>query len=252
MKAAFAEASALADADRRAYLSALDEGVRPEVERLLSADDAAGDFIKQPFLQTVAPRTGGPSETIGPYSLIKEIGSGGMGTVYLAERSGEGFSNRVALKLIKQGMNPDVVLHRFLTERQILARLEHPNIARMLDGGSTDDGDPYFVMEYVEGSPLREYCDERDLDTRSRVELFAKVCDAVSYAHQKLVVHRDLKPSNILVDGKGEAKLLDFGIAKLLAPDWQTGAETVTATQFRVLTPEYASPEHLRGETTTT
>ena len=252
VKAAFAEASALDVEKRHVYLSELDERLRPEVERLLSADDAAGDFIKQPFLQHASQRIGSPSETIGPYSLIKEIGTGGMGTVYLAERSGEGFSNRVALKLIKQGMNPDVVLHRFLTERQILASLEHPNIARMLDGGSTDDGDPYFVMEYVEGSPLREYCDERALDSRARVELFAKVCDAVSYAHQKLVVHRDLKPSNILVDGNGEAKLLDFGIAKLLAPDWQTGAETITATQFRVLTPEYASPEQLRGEATTT
>lgn len=252
IKSAFAQASSLGTEERRVFLSDLDASLRLEVERLLDADDAAGSFIDRPFIDLASRPTGSAGETIGPYTVIREIGSGGMGTVYLAEHSGEGFSQRVALKLIKRGMDTDMVLHRFLTERQILASLAHPNIARMLDGGSTDNGDPYFVMEHVEGSPLRQYCDERSLDSRSRVALFSKICDAVSYAHQKLVVHRDLKPSNILVDSNGEPKLLDFGIAKLLAPDWQTSSEPVTATQFRVLTPEYASPEQLRGEPTTT
>lgn len=251
IKKAFGLASGLDEEVRRSYLEQLDESLAGEVERLLNADEAAGEFIKEPFLKN-SQRVEDHSETIGPFSLIRTLGSGGMGSVYLAEHVGEGFSQRVAIKLIKSGMNTDIVLRRFLVERQILAGLEHPNIARMLDGGSTENGVPYFVMEYIDGSPIRKFCDDRSLDTRSRVALFSKVCDAVSYAHQKLVVHRDIKPSNIIVDEKGEPKLLDFGIAKLLAPDWQESAETVTATQFRILTPEYASPEQLRGEATTT
>ena len=236
------------------YLSRLDEDIRAEVERLISADADAGSFIENPYLvERGAVLTDDIESTgIDGYKLVSQLGSGGMGIVYLAERLGDGFSQRVALKLIKSGTDSNVVLRRFLVERQILASFEHPNIARMLDGGSTSTGVPYFVMEYVDGSPIRSYCDDRFLDTRSRVALFAKVCDAVSYAHQKLVVHRDLKPSNILVDHSGEPKLLDFGIAKLLAPDWQSSEETVTATQFRILTPEYSSPEQLRGEATTT
>jgi serine/threonine protein kinase len=255
IKEAYAATLDLERDERSAYVSALDPTVRPEVERLLSADSDAGDFIEKPFLieQGSIPQSESSAPpAIDDYRILSTLGSGGMGTVYLAEQPGQGFSQRVALKLIKAGMGTDLVLRRFLVERQILAGLDHPNIARMLDGGSTSDGRPYFVMEYVEGSPLRSFCDDRSLDTRSRVALFAKVCDAVSHAHQKLVVHRDIKPSNILVDEKGEPKLLDFGIAKLLAPDWQTSAETVTATQFRILTPEYSSPEQLRGDATTT
>ncbi|MDI1240295.1 MAG: serine/threonine-protein kinase [bacterium] len=250
-----AYASAIEMADPAEYLTGLAPNVRSHVERLLRADAEAGDFIAKPFLVeqgSVGLEESSEVAAIDGYNIISPIGTGGMGTVYLADRVGDGFTQRVALKLIKDGMGTDLVLRRFLAERQILAGLDHPNIARMLDGGSTADGLPYFVMEYVDGRPLREFCDDRSLDTRSRVELFAKLCDAVSYAHQKLVVHRDIKPSNIIVDEKGEPKLLDFGIAKLLSPDWQTSDETVTATQFRILTPEYASPEQLRGDPTST
>lgn len=257
IKEAYAEAIDLPPADQEAYVTECDPAIREEVARLLAANRKADNFIDIPFLVEhdslqADPETTLEGTTIDDYLLLEILGSGGMGTVYLAEHSGEGFSHRVALKLIKRGMDTGVVLRRFLTERQILASLDHPNIARLIGGGSTLDDRPYFVMEYVDGSPLREYCDSRSLDTRSRVEIFAKVCEAVSYAHQKLVVHRDLKPSNILIDEKGEPKLLDFGIAKLLTPEWQTSTDTVTVTQFRILTPEYSSPEQLRGDVTTT
>lgn len=198
-------ASAMEVENPAGYLAGLEPDVRSHVERLLDADSEAGDFIAKPFLVergSVALEESPDAVAVEGYTIISTIGTGGMGTVHLAERVGEGFTQRVALKLIKSGMGTDLVLRRFLVERQILAGLDHPNIARMLDGGSTADGLPYFVMEYVNGSPLREYCDGRYLDTRARVVLFAKVCDAVSYAHQKLVVHRDIKPSNIIVDEK--------------------------------------------------
>lgn len=254
IKEAFAQVSELDKSERSGFLSSLGEDVRLEVEKLLNADSKAGSFIESPFLvENGSVSDGGfAGKQIDAYVLLEEIGAGGMGTVYLAEHRGEGFSQKVALKLIKRGMDTEAVLNRFLIERQILANLDHPYIARMLDGGSTPDGLPYFVMEHVEGEPIRSYCDVHDLDARSRVELFTKVCTAVSYAHQKLVVHRDLKPSNILINESGEPKLLDFGIAKLLSPEWRSSAETLTATQFRILTPEYASPEQLRGESTTT
>ena len=254
IKDAYTVALDLKGSDLAGYFNRLESDIRNEVERLIAADKDAGGFIENPYLveRGAVHIDDVAALDIDGYTLISRLGSGGMGTVYLAERLGDGFSQRVALKLIKGGTDSNIVLRRFLVERQILASLEHPNIARMLDGGSTSDGVPYFVMEYVDGSPIRTYCDELSLDTRSRVALFAKVCDAVSYAHQKLVVHRDLKPSNILVDQKGEPKLLDFGIAKLLAPDWQSNDEPATATQFRILTPEYSSPEQLRGEATTT
>jgi tetratricopeptide (TPR) repeat protein len=170
----------------------------------------------------------------------------------LAEYKGEDFSRKVAVKLVKRGMDTSLVLKRFLMERQILAGLEHPNIARLIDGGSTSDGLPYFVMEYVDGENIREYCARRDVGYRERLELFLKVGDAVSYAHQKLVVHRDIKPSNILVTETGEPKLLDFGVAKLFGPDWNDSTTGATLTKLRMMTPEYASPEQFRGQTTTT
>lgn len=255
IKDAYVSASEMNAGARAKFLDEQPTEIRDRVAKLLNANDLAGEFIENPFLVDQVKMDSPdavPGEVIDDYRIVSKLGTGGMGTVYLAEHVGEGFSQRVALKLIKSGMDTHVVLRRFLVERQILAGLEHRNIARMLDGGSTPDGRPYFVMEYVDGSPIRSYCDDRRMDTRSRVAIFKKVCDAVSYAHQKLVVHRDLKPSNIIVDGKGEPKLLDFGIAKLMAPDWQSNAETVTATQFRILTPEYSSPEQLRGEPTTT
>src|SRR5262249_43536919 len=189
---------------------------------------------------------------IDDYLILEKLGEGGMGTVFLAERSGQDFKQRVALKLIKRGMDTSAVLKRFLLERQILAGLEHPNIARLFDGGSTADGLPYLVMEYVEGESIRDFCENRRLDINERLKLFAKVCAPISYAHQQLIVHRDIKPSNIIVTPAGEPKLLDFGIAKLLSPDGSELAAERTATQFHVMTPEYASPEQLRGKKTTT
>src|SRR6185436_351265 len=186
---------------------------------------------------------------IGRYRCLQEIGRGGMGTVWLAERADGQFEQRVALKLIKRGMDSDEILGRFRRERQILARLEHPNIARLLDGGISGDDRPYFVMEFVAGKPITSYCDERKLSVDERLRLFAATCRAVQYAHQSLVVHRDLKPSNVLVTEGGEVKLLDFGVAKLLADE----NEAPTGTTGRgPMTPEYASPEQLTGEPVTT
>lgn len=256
VKDAYAEAAELPPAGRPAFLASLADDIHSAVARLLAAHDDAESFIDRPFLleqgSILPSEESGIGTVIDDYRIIEILGSGGMGTVYLVEHEGEGFSHRVALKLIKRGMDTDMVLRRFFTERQILASLDHPNIARMLDGGSTPAGLPYFVMEHVEGLPIRSYCDRNALGITERIELFAKVCAAVSYAHQKLVVHRDLKPSNVLVTLSGEPKLLDFGIAKLLQPNWNESTEPLTATQFRILTPEYSSPEQLRGEATTT
>jgi serine/threonine-protein kinase len=187
---------------------------------------------------------------IGPYLVRGTIGRGGMGTVLLAERADGEFEQQVALKLVKKGMDSAEILERFRTERQIVARLQHPHIARLLDGGATPDGQPWFAMEHVAGQALAAYCDERRLTTEARVRLFLQVCDAVDYAHRNLVVHRDLKPSNVLVTADGQAKLLDFGIAKVLDPDGDDA--TVTRRESRALTPAYAAPEQLRGEPVTT
>jgi tetratricopeptide (TPR) repeat protein len=173
-----------------------------------------------------------------------------MGAVFLAERADGQFQSQVALKLIRRGLDTEEIVNRFCNERQILAGLNHPNIARLFDGGTTEDGRPYFVMEYVEGKPINQYCDELKLDTEARLKLFRDVCAAAQHAHQKLIVHRDLKPGNILVTGDGEVKLLDFGIAKLLADPARVGAATLTGA--RALTPDYASPEQVCGEQITT
>ncbi|NOT63579.1 MAG: protein kinase [Acidobacteria bacterium] len=190
---------------------------------------------------------------VGAYQLVREIGRGGMGAVYLAERADHEFRKQVAVKLIKRGMDSDFILRRFRRERQILASLDHPHIARLLDGGTTEDGLPFFVMEYIEGQPLYRHCDAHQLGIAERLRLFQHICDAVQFAHQHLVVHRDLKPSNILVTpmqggNDGAPRLLDFGIAKLLSPE--LGADTIdaTGTAARLMTPEYASPEQVRGE----
>jgi serine/threonine protein kinase len=257
-KEALATAMELEGDSKRDFLSTLSDEIRADVVSLLSADEHAESFINEPILVERGVVTDEPKpdaaegEIIDGYRLLRKIGSGGMGSVYLADQSGEGFSQNVALKLIKRGMDTGAVLKRFLMERQILANLEHPNIARMLDGGSTADGLPYFVMEYVDGEELRDYCAARKLGLVQRLELFRKICDAVASAHQKLVVHRDLKPSNILVTKDGEPKLLDFGIAKLTSPDWNADINEATITQLRIMTPEYASPEQLAGEATAT
>ena len=189
---------------------------------------------------------------IGPYRLVKELGRGGMGTVYLAVRSDDAFQKRVALKVLKRGMDTDAIVRRFRNERQILASLDHPHISGLLDGGTTPDGLPYFAMEFVEGQPIDEYCEARQLDTTARLQMFMKICSAVQYAHQNLIIHRDIKPANVLVTADGTPKLLDFGIAKLLNPDLGGQTYAVTADGSPLMTPEYASPEQVRGEVVTT
>ena len=187
---------------------------------------------------------------IGPYKILREIGRGGMGAVYLAARDDEHYRQQVAIKLIKPGLGGDVIRRRFRNEMQILAELNHANIARLFDGGETADGQPYLVMEYVEGNPINQYCDEKQLTTEQRLNLFCTVCSAVQYAHQHLVIHRDIKPGNILVTSDGVPKLVDFGIAKLL--DQATFGAELTATAMPFMTPQYASPEQLRNESVTT
>ncbi|HVF72784.1 MAG TPA: protein kinase [Chthoniobacterales bacterium] len=188
-------------------------------------------------------------ERLGAYEIAGEIGRGGMGAVYLARRADKAFEKQVAIKVLKRGTETDEVLRRFRSERQILAQLEHPNIARLVDAGTTADGLPYFVMEHVEGVPITDYCEAHQLTVRQRVELFLKVCAAVHFAHRTLIVHRDLKPGNILITKEGEAKLLDFGIAKLLD---STAEFAQTVVDQQRLTPSYASPEQVRGELVTT
>lgn len=184
---------------------------------------------------------------VGPYRIEREIGQGGMGTVYEAWRADGEFQHRVAIKLIKSGLDRDFVLRRFRNERQILAALDHPNIGRLLGGGTTQDGNPYFVMEYIEGRPLYQYADTQRLNISERLRLFIQICDAVQYAHEKLVIHRDIKPTNILVSQTGAPKLLDFGIAKLLNPELVSDTTPQTTLGVRLMTIEYASPEQVQA-----
>jgi eukaryotic-like serine/threonine-protein kinase len=247
---------ALPSESRAASLSAAcgdDVEMRVEVQRLLQADAHASAFVDGAAagLEGVAATVLPDGAPIGAYRIVRELGRGGMGTVYLGERADAQFEMRVAIKVIKRGMDSDAVLQRFRHEQQILAGLEHPYIARLLDGGTTGEGLPYFVMEYVDGQPIDEYCRTRQLSIDARLKLIRQVCAAVSYAHQHLVVHRDIKPQNILVTADGVPKLLDFGIAKLLDPGENA---SIAATEFgaQVMTPQYASPEQLRGERVTT
>lgn len=240
-----------------------DTTLRAHVERMIAADTEAGEFLETPAVAYAAAvmSAGSPErheeatgDRIGPYSLIREIGHGGMGRVFLARRADGQFEQLVALKIVRDVALGDEMHGRFLRERQILARLQHPNIARLLDGGVTNDGRPYFAMEYVDGEPITTYCDTRALDVRARLGLFCAVCDAVQYAHQNLVVHRDLKPSNTLVTADGQVKLLDFGIAKVLHDEQDADAADATLTRLGLgpMTPEYAAPEQIRGEAVTT
>lgn len=217
--------------------------VRREVESLLLADEQASGFLDVPL-----PPTPGPGERIGPYRLIRKLGEGETSTVYLAARDDDQYRQHVAIKLIRPGMDSRQILQRFHRERQILASLSHANIARLLDGGSTPAGQPYFVMEHIEGEPLDVHCQARQLPLARRLELFGLVCQAVHFAHQNLVVHRDLKPGNILVDAGGAPKLLDFGIAKLLDPERAGIDAEPTGTVARLMTPHYASPEQVQGK----
>jgi len=210
------------------------------------------DLYDEEASQQAQPRLDPTGEIIGPYKVLRSLGQGGMGEVFLAERADKQFEQRVAIKLVRRGLLSKQVQSRLRVERQILASLEHPNIARLLDGGSTRDGIPYIVMEYVDGQPIDTYCDERGLTIRQRLELFRSVCAAVHSAHQNLIVHRDLKPSNILVTVAGVPKLLDFGIAKMLDTRQLTQTVALTEADFRMLTPDHASPEQLSGDLITT
>jgi eukaryotic-like serine/threonine-protein kinase len=231
-----------------------DPALKQEVEELLAAYEE--DFLEHTPLDEINRQlTKEPSlegQFIGPYKIIRELGQGGMGAVFLALRADDQYKKRVAIKLVKRGMDTDYVLSRFRHERQILASLDHPNIARFLDGGATENGLPYFVMEYIEGQPIDKYCDENRLTTIERLKLFQTVCSAVYYAHQNLVVHRDLKPSNIIVTAEGTPKLMDFGIAKLLNPNLYAQTLVPTALTQRLMTPDYASPEQVKGRSITT
>ena len=261
LKEIFHSARELEPGQRTAFLEEScgnDLELRREIDALLKSAGDADGFIDNTPAALAAEAFGGtemPSaigRTVGQYKLIERIGVGGMGEVYLAERADQQFKMQVAIKLIKRGMDTESVLRRFQHERQILASLEHPNIARLLDGGTTAEGLPYFVMEYIKGKRIDRYAEEHGLSISDRLALFRQVCGAVSYAHQHLVVHRDLKPSNILVTPEGAPKLLDFGIAKITQADDADAATLPTITAVPLLTPEYASPEQFEGAPTTT
>ncbi len=284
LKALFEAALAREPSQRASFLAqnCLDDSLRRQVEKLLVNDQEAGSFLSDPVLN---PRIPAPQQTseartadespgfkagsgqllatatsleedpmagrqLGVYKLVRRVGQGGMAAVYLAVRADGEFRQQVAIKLIRSGLDSGEVLRRFRNERQTLAGLDHPNIVKLLDGGSTPEGLPYLVMDYVEGSPIDEYRDRHKLGVEERLGLFGQVCEAVEHAHQKRVIHRDLKPSNILVTADGVPKLLDFGIAKVLNPQ---GSEQglLTHTGTRCMTPAYASPEQVRGKSVT-
>lgn len=252
----FHEARSRTGGDRAVFLESAcngDAGLRREVEELLAIEEGPAVDLAAPIggvaAEYLSERDGETAGArIGPYRLIHLLGRGGMGAVYLAERE-EQYAQKVALKLVDaaQTRNPDV-LARFRLERQVLAQLNHPNIARLLDGGVTERQAPYLVMEYIEGRPIDAYARERGLTVRERVELFRQVCQAVAVAHASMVVHRDIKPGNVLVTKDDVPKLIDFGIAKPLA----SSSPELTRTRDRLLTPSYASPEQIRGEAVTT
>jgi len=252
----FLQAVDLPVSERAALLARIcdgDAGLRSEVESLLRADASGGTAIASAIESEASALLDDDTSLVGarmgPYRLLNEIGRGGMGAVYLGERDDELYRKRVAIKVVKRGMDSTEVLARFRHERQILASLEHPYIARLIDGGTTPDGRPFFVMEHVEGQPIDVYYREQGLSVELRLRLFLRVCEAVAYAHRALVVHRDLKPGNIFVTADGIPKLLDFGVAKLLDPSTDPG---LTSSATGPLTPEYASPEQIRGLPVTT
>jgi tetratricopeptide (TPR) repeat protein/tRNA A-37 threonylcarbamoyl transferase component Bud32 len=247
---------------RLAEVRAGDAELAGRLERLLAADAAASGFLDQSTLDLLGRAGAAAAEaelepslpagtTVGAWRVVSLLGRGGMGEVYLAERSDPAFAQRVALKVIKRGMDSQAIVRRFMRERQILARLEHPNLAHLLDGGTGPDGRPYFALEWVDGEPITSWCRRRDLDLDGRLRLMQTVCLAVASAHHRLVVHRDLKPANILVTGDGTVKLLDFGIAKLLEDD-ETEGLTLTQLGARALTPAYAAPEQILGDPVST
>jgi len=257
VKDLFAGARELPPSERPAFLESACAGEperRRQVESLLASSDERWSLLDglpaAALASAILPAEDDAriGRRIGAYKVVSEIGQGGMGAVYLARRADGQFEQTVALKLVKRGMDTDAVLARFRQEREILARLHHPNIAQLYDGGATEDGRPFFAMEHVEGEPLLEYCGRRQMSVPDRLRLFRTVCSAAHYAHRNLIVHRDIKPSNILVTPDGVPKLLDFGIAKIQ----EASVADRTATGLRAMTPDYASPEQVRGEPITT
>lgn len=227
-----------------------DHSLREEIESLLDADERPATVLQHPPSLLDSPHlpfTVRPGQRLGAYEVIREIGHGGMAAVYLALRADGQYRKRVAIKLVREHSEADEILRRFRTERQTLAALDHPNIVKLLDGGSTEEGLPYLVMDYVEGLPIDQYSDSHGLTITQRLQLFRTVCAPVQYAHEKLVIHRDLKPGNILVSADGTPKLLDFGIAKVLNPELSAETLLVTRTDAHPMTPHYASPEQVWG-----
>ncbi len=248
------EKALLVGTDERAAVVAAacegDEDLRREVEAYLFYESCAPSLVPATqWRASVRIDDQPPPERVGPWKILREIGCGGMGVVYLAERDDGEYHQTAALKLIRDSHRTEELVDLFRRERQTLAQLNHPNIARMLDGGTTAGGLPYLAMEYVEGEPLDQYCQKRELPVAARLQMFLKICRAVSHAHRRLFIHRDLKPGNIFVTAAGEPKLLDFGLAKLLDPGMDR-QHTVSA--LPLFTPAYASPEQMRGEQLTT
>ncbi len=261
-----AEAMELTGETRRAWLATAcgaDLELCRDVEALLSELDAEPDFLEQPIVPRDRSSAGHTfafdndatltdQDSIGPYRVLQLLGRGGMGEVYLAVRDADGIEQHVAIKIIRRGMGTAHVLRRFRLERRIVANLQHPSVAQLIDAGATADGRPYFVMEFVNGVPITEYCDTHRLSVPARLRLLQQVCGGVQHAHQRLVVHRDLKPGNILVTADGTPKLLDFGIGKVLSESDEFGTAVETQTAVRLLTPDYAAPEQLTGDAATT
>ncbi len=260
IKEVFSTALAVPPAMREAWLAQTlpdDPLLANEVRELVAVFEEGGEIFQVRTLVTVPdlpeePETAVAGLRIGPYRILSELGRGGMGAVYLAVRADQAYEQRVAIKLVKRGMDTDDIVRRFVHERKILAALIHPNIARLVDGGSTTDGRPFFIMEYVSGRPITTFARDKKLSVEEKLRLFVKVCSAVQFAHQNLIVHRDIKPGNLLVDRDGEPKLLDFGIAKLLAPPAFGKLTELTQGHRQPMTPDYASPEQLAGEPVTT
>jgi non-specific serine/threonine protein kinase/serine/threonine-protein kinase len=262
VKQVLATALELGPAERESYLEqsyAEDASLRADLEPLVAVERRLSDkFLDGSDLAVAAATLLPPDEAywigrrVGPYKVVEQVGAGGMGEVYRAVRADDQYQKEVALKFVRAGQYSGDIFARFKNERQILAGLDHPNIAKLLDGGATDDGTPYLVMELIEGRPITEYCNVHELSVTERLKLFLQVCSAAHYAHQRLIIHRDIKPGNILVTPGGTPKLLDFGIAKILEPDSQVPLSEATLTNFRVLTPSYASPEQITGQPMTT
>src|SRR5205807_1251402 len=247
----FSSALEQSPGEREAFLRQAcgdDQSLYAEVESLLLHYDHS--FLEEPPASEIPSFPGHAmvGKQIGAYRIIRECGHGGMAVVYLAERADGEYRKRVAVKMVKPGAGKDDILRRFRNERQTLAALDHPNIVKLLDGGSTEEGLPYLVMDYVEGVPIDEYCDTHRLSTTEWLQLFRAVCAAVHFAHRNQVIHRDLKPANLLVTSEGVPILLDFGIAKLLNLEFSSQTLLVTRTGLQPMTPEYASPEQVRGD----